>query len=1361
MADNQINFEFTSSGLPAIKKGVEGLRSDLEAAGVASDVFEKNLKAISDGAIKMGRDARKALAEVNGELTQQGSKWQQLQKEIKKANGDYRAFQRNQASGGTERRAQPFGNFSIASLQQYSQATKATSANIVKEYDSLVARISSAEKEIEAAQKANLSNERVSNVERQKIATNQLAESSRRLAEAQRAVQAANRMPDTGAKLQAQAKATEQLAKATRDAGEAQREFNAASDAAEGIISQRYAIYDIANTLGVVSAALLGVAGYAIKVGADFESAFTNVERTLEPGTKKVEELRTELVNLSLQIPLTFQEISAIATLGNQLGVASNEVAGFTETVAKFSSISGVSVEQTATAFGRFRNLLGVPIENFENLASSIALVGVNSAANEAQIISVATEISGVAGAAGLGAQEVVGLAGALASLAIAPEQARGVLQQVFERINIAVGKSGEELTNFSIITGIAEEKLASLVRSGSGGEVFGAFLEGIAELDNVQVSQALDALGLAGIRTNSVISKLTGDLGLYNSTQKDALEGFLSGAELNRQYSLTVQDLNSQWVIFINGINALIDSVTGGAVPGIARLVQIVNDAIFAFKGFLENDFNRRVFLAVGIIIALTGVIGAVASVALIARGAMLAYTLVQVQAARAAGVQRISNAQLIGSFLGVRRSADVATAGLARFRVALARSGIGLAVVALGYLGSLALEGLAPISGAADDASMSMEQLAAMNDMARRSAEGGTDALNGLGDSAQGAGNQASDAAKKLRLLTDYASDLSGVLSRSFELRFGRQEALDKVASNWANLNKEIKDYQAEVSSLTADRSLNEYFLSVAEAYGDTLKAGQLRGKLAGIENKLSAAQQKSSRALTGTSEAAINNRSTIRGLVGDYQSYISSLASSGYTQEQIAVEVAKSRKEFIAQATQLGYNRKELKTYIASFNGMATIASKVPRDISIGFNSDPAQQALNEFFAKAQTDAGVAGGGAGGNYSGGFGDGIDLGLDNYDYLENLDPAGGKSKKDGKTKGKIWSDGFLDGFWESLGMGGVREDFNTWINELIPGFSANGAKFGRAIDEAIADGLATGDKTSGAVADLPKSAGFNSLKSTAEALGRTSGEATRREFRNTSKIPETVEEEISKSQAGADRQSSSVAGKTGRLFSQSLAGSMDKTVIQKNIDGQKTSSQKSGSSVGRFSAIGVNSGLNSNLNIAGTVSSKTRAAKSPAQVNATTIGDAIGSNIKTGISLALNALLGGSQTPPRIILRNLIGYAEGGYTGAGGKYQPAGIVHKGEYVIPKRYVNQSTGTPDMNYVSRISKSKPARSASYANGGLVGSSTMMVSLSPEDRGLLRAVGGSGDIVLYANNEAIARSANAGNRNIVASGGRP
>lgn len=39
--------------------------------------------------------------------------------------------------------------------------------------------------------------------------------------------------------------------------------------------------------------------------------------------------------------------------------------------------------------------------------------------------------------------------------------------------------------------------------------------------------------------------------------------------------------------------------------------------------------------------------------------------------------------------------------------------------------------------------------------------------------------------------------------------------------------------------------------------------------------------------------------------------------------------------------------------------------------------------------------------------------------------------------------------------------------------------------------------------------------------------------------------------------------------------------------------------------------------------------------------------------------------------------------GFASGGFTGQGGKHEVAGIVHKGEYVLPKEQVDQRTGQP------------------------------------------------------------------------------
>lgn len=57
--------------------------------------------------------------------------------------------------------------------------------------------------------------------------------------------------------------------------------------------------------------------------------------------------------------------------------------------------------------------------------------------------------------------------------------------------------------------------------------------------------------------------------------------------------------------------------------------------------------------------------------------------------------------------------------------------------------------------------------------------------------------------------------------------------------------------------------------------------------------------------------------------------------------------------------------------------------------------------------------------------------------------------------------------------------------------------------------------------------------------------------------------------------------------------------------------------------------------------------------------------------------------------------------GYASGGYTGDGGKYQPAGVVHRGEYVITK----EATSRLGIGFLNHLNYGR-----GYATGGAVGS---------------------------------------------------
>lgn len=65
---------------------------------------------------------------------------------------------------------------------------------------------------------------------------------------------------------------------------------------------------------------------------------------------------------------------------------------------------------------------------------------------------------------------------------------------------------------------------------------------------------------------------------------------------------------------------------------------------------------------------------------------------------------------------------------------------------------------------------------------------------------------------------------------------------------------------------------------------------------------------------------------------------------------------------------------------------------------------------------------------------------------------------------------------------------------------------------------------------------------------------------------------------------------------------------------------------------------------------------------------------------------------------------VQNWFGFADGGFTGPGGKHDVAGVVHKGEWVVPQDVVKKPGMLSFLNELTY--------GAGYADGGLVGGET-------------------------------------------------
>ncbi len=95
--------------------------------------------------------------------------------------------------------------------------------------------------------------------------------------------------------------------------------------------------------------------------------------------------------------------------------------------------------------------------------------------------------------------------------------------------------------------------------------------------------------------------------------------------------------------------------------------------------------------------------------------------------------------------------------------------------------------------------------------------------------------------------------------------------------------------------------------------------------------------------------------------------------------------------------------------------------------------------------------------------------------------------------------------------------------------------------------------------------------------------------------------------------------------------------------------------------------------------------------------------------------------------------VLASVGGFAEGGYTGHGGKYEPAGVVHRGEFVIPADVVSRRGPAYFEGLVSELRVQRPTLPAmpGFAEGGLAGPQATTASTAPAGSNVNIAVTGT------------------------------
>lgn len=325
----------------------------------------------------------------------------------------------------------------------------------------------------------------------------------------------------------------EQAAAATQAAAQNQRYTGSLVDSLAGMQQVRNTLTALAASFGAYSVAVIGAA-------AAQERAFADVDRVLSAGSgtsrAAIEGLKDEYRQMATEFSTSFEDLTKIGTLGTQMNIAESDLKDFTQAVAEFAVVTGVSVDESAEKMGRLvqffnqakANDAGYQIRGaddgsqYRQLASQIAELGASAVATEDDILKMSESIVTSTSNAGIGQDATLAYATTLTSTGIQAENARGAFQRLFKGFNSAAAEGAIGMSDLAEQLNITSEAAVDLWKNDPN-EFFMRLLKSLHEMDSISRSTALADLGIKNTRDVEVVARLSQNYDLLANSMSKA----------------------------------------------------------------------------------------------------------------------------------------------------------------------------------------------------------------------------------------------------------------------------------------------------------------------------------------------------------------------------------------------------------------------------------------------------------------------------------------------------------------------------------------------------------------------------------------------------------------------------------------------------------------------------------------------------------------------------------------------------------------------------------------------------------------------------------------------------------------------
>ena len=356
-------------------------------------------------------------------------------------------------------------------------------------------------------------------------------------------------------------------------------------------------------------------AGWGIVESAnDIDSAYRDMRKTVNGTEEDFEALRQAAIDFSTTNVTSADQMMSIQAIGGELGVATEDIKEFSETVSNLDVATNLNAEEAATSLGQLRNILKLSGDELAPFSDAIVRLGNNGASTESQIVDIANRIGSMGTIVGMSAPDVLAWASAIASTGQNSEAAGTAISNTMSDIETAVSSGGDSLQGFADVARMSAEDFANTWNTDPT-QALKSFIEGLIaiEEDGGSADSTLGNLGITATRQKQAIMGLMQTIdGLDDSLEmsNDAFNGVSDqwgeAGDAAREAEAKAEGFSGSMSRLQNIAQALGAELGESLVPIIDGVADFLGDLFEQFEKM--PDGMKQAIVGVGAFVAALG---------------------------------------------------------------------------------------------------------------------------------------------------------------------------------------------------------------------------------------------------------------------------------------------------------------------------------------------------------------------------------------------------------------------------------------------------------------------------------------------------------------------------------------------------------------------------------------------------------------------------------------------------------------------------------------------------------------------------------------------------------------------------------